>query len=490
MSGDLVKLYSRLPVAAQNVACSLYGWKERRLRFGPAFRHRFTSLKETDRASRSEIEAYQDAQIERLVRHAFDTVPYYRRVMEERGLTPSGITSRDDLVKLPVLTKEVVRANHRDLLSDAHRGRRLRARRTSGSTGTALQVPAPKEAVAFQWAVWWRHRWRFGVQPLTWHVNFSGRPVVPSAQKRPPYWRWNMPMRQLLVGMQQVKRANIASLAVRIDDPRFGFWSGVPSIIHPFVEFLEAEGVVLNHPPRVVFTGAEPTEHFQRAAIKRVTGAIVTDQYGFAEGCGNASRCEHGHYHEDWEFGVLEAVGSEGLGNGDVRGKVVATGFANPAFPLIRYEVGDAAVWKPTEFRCSCGRASRVIERIDGRLEDYVVTPEGTRVRRFSYLFKKSHTIREAQVVQERQGRITIRYVPRTRVASDDLEAIRRKVSEWISPTLAVEFEEVGEIPRGAGGKFKAVLSRLDLDTTQQDQEAASGPCTALRGSSPTDRRR
>lgn len=454
--------YGLLPPALQNVVCSVYGLRERHKRMGPAFHDYYYELLESESASNDHIQEYQAEQVTRLVRHAYDTVPYYRRVMEERGLQPRDVSSVADLSKLPILTKEDVIANFSDMRSSSYPVKSLQQRSTGGTTGTALRFLTTREAVAFQWAVWWRHRARFGAYPSMWHLNFTIRPVIPASRNRPPYWRWNVPMRQALVNAHKLSAEQAGVLADFIDSQDFPFFVGYPSTIATFAEALEQQGRQLVSHPRHIFLGAEATQDSQRASIERVTSAKVSDQYGFSEGCGNASRCECDNYHEDWEFGVLECREQEVSPDGSRRGAVLATGFSNHGFPFIRYEVGDSALWAPPAYRCACGRASSVLLRIEGRSEDYVITPEGSRVMRFGHLFKDTPGIREAQVVQEELGSITVRFVPRPTFSRTDEEHVRGQVRDWISPSLVVNFERVDEIPRSASGKFRPVLSLLD----------------------------
>lgn len=455
------RIYQMLPVPLQNLACSSYGFRERRVRLSPTFWERYEWLLRTEAMGRREIRSYQDEQVARLIRHAYDTVPYYRRVMDERGLKPQDIVSVQDLPKLPVLRKEDVIKNIDALISTDYEKRKLVPSKTSGTTGTALRFFRSREAIAFQWAVWWRHRSRFGFHPLTWHLNFTGRPVVPASQRSTPFWRWNIPMRQALINMSQIRPDRMPAIVDFLNAREFRFFIGYPSFIHSFSLLLEEKGLELKSHPQYVFLGAENTHEFQRSVIERVLNTRVTDQYGFTEGAGNASRCEHGIYHEDWEFGVLECGEPELMEDGSVRGKIIATGFSDYGFPFIRYEVGDTALWTPEDFQCECGRNSKAIFHVEGRSEDYVLTPEGMRVMRFDYLFKDTESIREAQVVQREEGAIVIRVVRRGTYSRSVENRIRDAVRRWISPTLKVYFEYVDEIPRSRSGKFRAVVSEL-----------------------------
>jgi phenylacetate-CoA ligase len=454
-------LYPRLPVVLQNVVCSFYGWRESRYRFGKSLEQPLEELLRSEWLPRGDIEAFQDERLAKLVAHAYAHVPYYRESMRAAGLVPADIRSRADLPKLPLLGKEDVRSNERALLSETAERGRLLHRRTSGTTGKSLHLYAGKDAVAFQWAVWWRHRTRFDLWPGEWHANFTGKPVVPPEQSSPPYWRWNGPMRQAVLNMQHLTPAKIEPIARFLDRQAFSFWAGYPSILHALALAALERGVSLERPPRVITSGAEKMLDFQRRDLSAVTGATITDQYGQTEACGNASHCAELVYHEDFEFGFLECVEPEPLGDGRIRGRLVCTGYGNPDFPLIRYDTGDSAVWAPAGHRCSCGRESAVLLEIEGRIEDYVLTPEGRRIMRFDYVFKDARNVNECQVVQRAPDSLTLRIVRRDGYGTSDEQHLRDEVATWISPRLEVDFEYVDEIEREPSGKFRAVKSLL-----------------------------
>jgi phenylacetate-CoA ligase len=452
----LEQIYPRLPIVLQNAACWYYGKKEARVRMGPAFEQRLRELTDSEKWSASEIEAYQSEKLRSLIRHAYENVPYYRERWKALKVVPDDIRSRNDLYKLPILTKEEVRQNADRFVAQNTPRRGLLSRHTSGTTGKALHFYMTEEAVAFQWAVWWRHRLRFGVTPGSWHANFTGQRVVPITQRTPPYWRWNRPMCQVLINMQSLTPSKIVSIVEMLNGQRFDFYCGYPSFIHMLAVNATEAGLRLKSPPRVIFTGAENVFDFQRRDIRAFTGAILTDHYGCTEACGNASRCPEFVYHEDFEFGIMEGIERT---PGDAAKTIVCTGFACDAFPFIRYEVGDTAVWG--DKLCSCGRNSRTIRQVEGRCDDYVVTPEGARIARLDYLFKDALNVKEAQIIQERLGEVTIRLVRRSTYGTKDEVEIRRDIASWLSPSLVVRFEYVQEIPRGKNGKFRAVLSQL-----------------------------
>lgn len=204
---------------------------------------------------------------------------------------------------------------------------------------------------------------------------------------------------------------------------------------------------------------------FQRREIASfLPTTTLTTHYGLTESCANAAECELHRLHVDVEFCYLECVDPERQPDGSIRGRIIATGFACPEFPFIRYDTGDMGRWLPESAACDCGRESPVILSIEGRTEDYIVTPEGRRIMRLDYVFKDAVQVKEAQVVQQRLGEVTIRVVARPGYGAEDERNLRREFARWVSSQLEIHFEYVEEIEREANGKFRAVRSLLPAE--------------------------
>jgi phenylacetate-CoA ligase len=143
-----------------------------------------------------------------------------------------------------------------------------------------------------------------------------------------------------------------------------------------------------------------------------------------------------------------------------VRGEVIATGFANRAMPLIRYRTGDVATLRKRA-GCPCGRSRPIIDELDGRIEDYVITPDGRRVGRMDHVFKDALLVKEAQILQGSSTGIVVRIAPRPGYGADAQARIEREFRARLGRDIGIRFELVEAIPREANGKFRAVISTL-----------------------------
>lgn len=436
-----------MPVVVQNLLCSFQGYKLNRQRYGGEYDRIYRSLLESDNWTDAQIREYKEKNIARMLDYAYEHTRFYRRFFDEHEVKPADFKQLEDLSKFPVLTKEMVRANWREMLSDEVPKKELIAYHTSGSTGKALDFYWTKHSLRFYWAVVWRGRARFGIHRGDLHLNFTGKMVVPLTQRKPPYWRYNRALNQYMLNMQHLTAEKIADFVEFVNSKKAKFFVGYPSIIHSFAMLVEEAGLTITAPPAYIFSSAEKMYDFQREVIERVfPGVKIIEHYGFSENAACASKDVDMLYHEDFELGHLE------LKDSDKTGILLATGFQNMGMPFIRYEIGDTATFT----------RDGVISDIEGRNEDYILTPEGTRIMRMDYIFKETKCIKECQIEQRNPDKIIIRIVPRESFFVENTEAaLRREIRNNISQRMTAEFEYVDAIPRTKAGKFKAVISKL-----------------------------
>lgn len=446
----------------QNVACSLAGLQMRRARYNRTFRDALAFLDESQWWPLERQLDYRDRELRRVIRHAYDTVPYYREVFDERGLTPDDVRGIDDLPKLPILTKDLFRRRFDDLCSRDWPRRRRVTSHTGGTTGKALTLVDDLDTLPWQWAVWWRHRRRFGLEVSDPFIVLAGRPVVPLSALDPPFWRRNLPMHQTYVSIHHMTKQNMRALVDYLQTRQVAFYSGYPSALYLLATWLLDHGVALAHPPRVTVTGAETLLPHQRRVIARAFRTEVADQYGASEHVGNISECELHTYHVDMEFGAVEFLPMDGM-PANVR-RIVCTAFRNPALPLIRYDIGDIATLPERDEPCACGRQAPTVEKIDGRIESYIVTPDGRQHGRLDFLFKESAHIEEAQLVQDAEDHLRVRVVRAPEYSSGDEEQLWKDLRAYLGDQIRIDLEYLDEIPRAANGKFRQIVSEVFRD--------------------------
>jgi phenylacetate-CoA ligase len=427
-------LYDHAPVWGQTWAVNFASAFSFPRKYGASF-HRFLGqLEANEKKSLDQLLAEQQTAVRQLLRYAVAHVPAYK------GRSP------DNLNEWPVLTKATVAAAPEKFLSDEFSTPRLAALQTSGTTGTPLTVWFTNECHQREMAFRWRHKAWGGAPFLSRSAYLSGHPVVPAWQAAPPFWRADHVEKRLLCSSYHFAPEHLPEYAAALTRFAPAVIHGYPSSLYLLAQFM-IEHDWRDLRPRAIFTASETLLDFQRAAIERAFAAPVFNWYGTTEMTCNIVECAFGSLHYRTDYGVLEL--REG-------GEMVATGLNNPAMPLIRYRAGDVASARPGT--CDCGCAFPLIERIEGRIEDYIRTPEGRLVGRLDHLFKDARHLREAQIVQTQLDEVTLRVVTDDGFAE---QPILNEARQRLGATMKIRFERVPAIERTAGGKFQFVVSKL-----------------------------
>jgi phenylacetate-CoA ligase len=454
-------LYYHSPVWVQNLFCTVYGYKHRRLWLGQHFRQCYEALQQNQWKSTDEVLHLQWLRLKGLLRHAYEYVPYYQRQWREMGLAPDDFKSVDDLQRLPLLAKDTLREHAPELLSKAFRICGLVTCHTSGTTGKQLTLWITRESYEREYSFRWHHYSWCGVKLGARRAYFSGHPVLDPDRQGPPFSRLNRAERSLLFSSQHLSEKNLYHCIKELEPFGPDLIEGYPSAVYLVAAYMNAHGINSIR-PRGVYLTSETILDFQRKAIEEAFGCKVFNWYGNTERAGNITECPEGSLHVQMEHAVTEIIGPDGrpAPEGEA-GEIVVTGLGNFAFPLIRYRVGDAAA--PTRKSCSCGRSGPLVSRLVGRIEDYIVTPDGRYFGRLDHIFKDSERVREAQIIQDRIDHLLFRIVPRPGFDQKDMAQILCAARERMGSAFHVEIQLTENIERGPNGKFRFAVNQLDM---------------------------
>lgn len=449
-------IYLRLPVFLQNAAVSLEGWRINRRRYGEGYRAIEQAVRAQNDLNAVGMKRFREQRLRAFLEVAALS-PYWKQQFDTFGVNPDTNDPFGELHKLPILTKDTVKENVKDIINPSVDKDALLWRHTSGTTGSGLVFPETRETEWATWAHWWRYRRWHGLDPSIWCGYFGGRSLVPVQATKPPYWRVNRPARQLMLSGYHLSRDTAPAYIAALREFDVEWVHGYPSMLTLVAQYANEGSLRIELPRlRVVTTGAENLSDWQRDAIERAFGVKVVQHYGQAEAAANISECEFGRLHVDEDFSAVEFVAHE---HNEQSLRIIGTNWINPAFPLLRYEIGDLAV--PDDSGCKCGRPSRTVHSIDGRQEDYLRLPSGVRIGRLDHIFKDMVNVREAQFVQSEPSAVTIRIARGAGYTDHDEQQLLSEMRQRIGDDLRVSVEYLEAIPRGPNGKLRLVLSTL-----------------------------
>jgi phenylacetate-CoA ligase len=460
MNKKLVTLYDHSPIFFQNMFCSLYGFQLYRERYSGKWGQYFNWIDKTQYLSSDELHDIQINSLRNIIYHAVEYVPYYKEKIRIKSNEVNEINSMDVLNNIGIVDKETLRNSTDSFLSEKYDKNKLIKINTSGTTGTPLTIYLSSEARKLNYAFFARSKKWAGISGFERSITLAGRTIVPVSQKKPPYWRKNIVFNNELFSSYHISEDNLGYYVDQIRRIRPVFIDSYPSSISIIAEYMLKKNVT-DIAVKAIITSAETLLDHQRDIIEKAFGCKVYDQYGSAEQVIFACQCEHGSYHVNPEYGYLEVLDKNNnkVPNGQL-GEFVCTGFTNQAMSLIRYKIGDKGIL--SDKQCDCGRKFQVLEKIFGRNDDILITPDGKYVGRLDPIFKgMGSTIRETQIVQEQKDLIYIKIVRGENYLEQHGQFIIDELVKRMGHEIHFKIQYVDRIPRTNAGKFRAVICNI-----------------------------
>ena len=453
------RLYDALPVLAQNLACTWEGYRRGRARYTKHFHRTLKSWNESLHAPIEQLHEIQWNRLRQLVEKARTDVPYYQNLAPVSQSTDPIQAIRETLDAIEPLEKMTYRNASDQFISNLIPRSKLQKNFTGGTTGTALPIFYTAESLAEEYATVWRLRMEQQCRILDSNLTFNGQSVVPFSQSDAPFWRHNAYGRQTLFSVYHMTPRNLERYIEAITQSRAKYVQGYPSALHLVARaMIEADRTLPEGSLKAVFTSSESLLAFQRETIEKAFGTRVWDRYGSGEFSVSMTECQLGNLHVDMEFCIVEVQIEEETELFE-RGSFMVTGLSNAATPLLRYRIGDSGtrLKKP----CPCGRAGDVFLDVDGRNEDFIMTPDGRLVGRLDHIFKKQIDILEAQIRQDSKEAVEILIVPDEGYNEKSEDKVTKEVRRRLGEEIHVDIRTVELIPRERNGKFRAVKSTV-----------------------------
>ncbi len=451
-------LYRLLPVRLQEAALAFYARGLERLYYGPGYESWKDRAREWRRGTPDSRQDWIRERLSYIVRTAALKAPFYRK--KWKGIGWKEIGRSGPLSILPTICKQEIRMNEAAFLNEDRSPKSLWMEKTSGTTGTSLKIFWPKEMLPKWWAlVEVLVRNEAGVGQDVPRAMVGGRPIIRGDAGKPPYWRYNRRWRQLYFSSYHISRETAPHYIGSLKKYRSRWMTGYGSAIAALAESSSGAGLA-PCPLETVIVSGDTLLAGMRRSIEAFFRCKCRDSYGQAEGVLMAMECGMGRMHLLSMTGIAEILREDGspCGSGEV-GEIVATGLLNDAMPLVRYRTGDYASWAVQQ-TCSCGNPEPVIENLEGRVDDYIITEDGRKIGRLSTAMKRSPRIHSSQLVQDRPGHAYLLVRPSDGYRHSHALDVREDILQRIG-RFDLEIREVPEIPKTPSGKL-ALVVRLD----------------------------
>ena len=426
--------------------------------FRPSFWLTYASLMRSQWYPLEKLRSIQERKLQKLIAHCYANVPYYTRLFDQLGLKPENIRTVQDLAALPLLTKEDIRNNAVDLTARNADLTQVQIHRTGGSTGEPLSVLVSPRMIEFEMAVLYRFLSWMGVRP--WHRQVHFRTTS--------NWGRNAPLAtsSLFGIVTKLSPFDLSEKAMTqyrrtLLELKPGIVSGNPSTLTAVAKFLVEHGNE-GLAPKAVETSSEILYPEQRKTIEKGINALVFDFYGGQEHAVNAQECDHHQgLHVNMEYGILELLPVEDIGEKSRMRQIVGTSLENYTMPLLRYQIHDMATLSPEP--CTCGREATLLERIQGKKRDLIVLRNGQVVggEIFTLGLEEVKGLTKYQVIQKSFDDILVRTVVENGFDLNEFKDALARVQSVFTCPVTMRHEIVESIEATGMAKFHVIKSEV-----------------------------
>jgi phenylacetate-CoA ligase len=349
-----------------------YDW-----RLGPAYNQCRNAIARFEHASDDERIAWFLPRLQRIVRYAYDNIPFYRHFYDDRGFAPGDLKRWDDWKGVPIVTRRDMQETSIDDRGNPHRGALLL--NTGGTSGQPLHFYVDRQAFAREWAHMHAIWERLGYRATDLKITFRGK----NLGRRPI--RYNAVHNEYMVNAYAPWPAVAEALTKVAGGGDVRFIHGYPSAVAEF-----AQQCRVNHPDlrdalrrglKGILLSSEYPAPIYRDEIDEIFQAASISWYGHSEMAVLAYETERLVYRPMQTYGLVEAIPF------DDTHRLVGTSFDNTACPFIRYDTGDAV--RPLE----AGAFLRSFSVAEGRLGDFVTDASGKRIPLTALVFGRHHQL-------------------------------------------------------------------------------------------------
>lgn len=433
------------------------------IRYGRVFRETYKFLEESQYWDKSQLEEYQINQLQKIIRHAYETVYYYKKIFDEYDIKPNQIQDFGDLKKVPYLTKEIIRSNLSDLISNKYNKKNLGYVTTGGSTGMPMRFyvdnnyDRPREwaFIAHMWS-----RIGYNTKKLNKSVILRGLTIDDG------YYEYKN--RALILSSFSLKEQNIISYLNLIKKFNPTFIQAYPSSISIMSKYIIENKIEMNLKDlKAIICASENLYEYQRNEIEQAFESRVYSFYGHSEHACIGGECEKSHfYHLQSEYGYTELINEneQDVTEEDEIGEIVATGFNNYVIPFIRYRTCDMVI--NTDKGCSCGRNYKLIKGVEGRKQYYFIDKCGNKITFIwadNALWRVNNKVFAYQYIQNKPGKVILNIELKKDFSSEDYEYIKQDFGRFYRD-FDMKITIVKHIERTRQGKFKYLIQNINKE--------------------------
>ena len=418
-------------------------------RKGVSYRSQLSQTAALLNAPRADILAFQRDQLEKLLRHAYQTTPYYRELFKIES---------PHISQIPPLEKRNIREQLERLCSEAVPQEQRIKNATGGSTGAPLNF--------YQDRNYWNQRnlsvyyfdrwagWDFGERQLIiWGALSDVEDDQGWKHQLNNFWRnhhwlngFHLTDAAMWATFRKMNRCHPQTILA------------YPSSLYQFAAFLFESGLAPKWDLKGIITSAEMLHSHYRSLVETVFSTRVYNRYGGREVGLIAMECAEGRMHINCHDLYLEIDSPNPYTE---PGDILITQLNNYAMPFIRYRIGD--IGRLSDEICPCGNQLPILAELLGRSTATFRTRTGTLIHGgyFTQQFYNVIGVEQFQLIQETLKHCVLKLIINTQWTEATRRYMVQKIQGALGADVIVTVKFVEEIPLPTSGKREFTISKV-----------------------------
>ncbi len=402
-------------------------------------------LMESQYWSRKKMEIYQLKKLNKLLSIANSSSDFYKNIYNNKDLLLLDLDQFKS--KIPLIKKNEVVDNFEMLKTKNFSNRNRHA--TSGSTGEPLVIYISGESEAYREACRMRFRNWWGIKENDKSVYIARKDLN---RKETLFFMLKEHLRKRFdIDIFDLNDKTILKYYKEIEKFKPTYIRGYKSGILELAQLMETYKLSFrNFKLKVAIVTSEVLYEDEREFIEKILKCKVANEYGAVEAGLYAYECQDGSMHINEEAVYMYT---------NNKNDAIVTELDNDCIPLINYKNDDKI--SISEDYCSCGRTSRIIKVVNGRISGDLIRPDGSKVNQFiiPIILRKCYSktfnkkIRKYKVIQKGKTFI-IKIVPMENYNKECEDYIKERMYEEVGEDIDIRFELVDKIERNKSGKY------------------------------------
>lgn len=421
-------------------------------------------LLKRDFSSKEEIEDFQVFKLKEILIYAYKHVPYYRELFNNLKFNPYEFRSLEEFKQIPFLTKELVKKNKHNLISEYFPRQHIKKVQTGGTTGLPMEFSLDNRFSSLKEMLFLRHMWkRVGYRPRSRCVVLR-EDTVSKIVEGETYWKRNLLTNWLIMSSFHLNADTFDIFYRKIVSYKPEFIIAFPSNIYLLAKFMKEKNLNAIPSLKAIICSSENIFDWQRTFMEDIFRTRVFSYYGHSEKCVMASEGTNTNEYEFFpQYGYAEIVNDEGdhCTKNNERGEIIATGFDNFASPFIRYKTEDIAVLSTDGNTDHKHWLS--IKNIEGRKQDFLIDNDEV-PKSYIYIdrpfWEMKDQIYAYQYIQDKPGEVQLNVQAKEKLTRQQIENIKSTFYRTYFK-MALTVHQVDHIPRTNRGKFKYLIQNI-----------------------------